>query len=56
LYIRNIILDDMGIPLLRCLALSGRLDATFHGVVNFAITEFSEVPRLLYSRTMVTGQ
>src|SRR5687768_2507593 len=32
-----------GHSLLRCYALSGRLDATFHGGVNFAFTEFSEV-------------
>ena len=30
LYIRNIIPSDMGIPLLGCLALSGRPDADFH--------------------------
>jgi hypothetical protein len=32
-----------GHSLLRCYGLSERLDATFHGVVNFAFTEFSEV-------------
>jgi hypothetical protein len=33
----------MGIPSPAVLALSGRPDADFHGIVNFAYTEFSEV-------------
>jgi hypothetical protein len=33
----------MGIPLLERRALSGRLDADFHAVANFALTAFSEV-------------
>jgi hypothetical protein len=33
----------MGIPSPAVLALSGRPDADFHGIVNFAVTEFSEV-------------
>jgi hypothetical protein len=33
----------MGIPLLGCMALSDRFDADFHGAMNFAFTEFSEV-------------
>ncbi len=39
-YIRNVVPDDAaaGDP-----GLSGRPDADFHGVVNFAFTEFSEV-------------
>ena len=45
--------DDTGIPLLEHLALSGRPDADFHAVANFALTEFSEVaPALL---TLHTG-
>jgi len=33
----------MGIPSPAVLALSGRPDADFHGIVNFAYTEFLEV-------------
>ena len=40
MYIRNITPDDMGIPLLERRALSGRLDADFHAVANFAFTAF----------------
>jgi hypothetical protein len=40
----RIIADDMDIPLLDHLALSGRPDADIHGAaVNFAQTAFSEV-------------
>src|SRR5215212_6636885 len=39
----RIIPDDMDIPLLDHLALSGRPDADIHGAVNFASTGFSEV-------------
>ena len=38
-----IIPDDMDIPLLDQLALSGRPDADIHDAVNFAFTAFSEV-------------
>jgi hypothetical protein len=43
LYIRNIIPDDMSIPLLASPGLSGWGCADFHAGVTFAITEFSEV-------------
>jgi len=43
-YIRNIIPDDTSIPSSAVLALSGRLGADFHAVVNFALRGFSEVP------------
>ena len=39
----RIIDDDMDIPLLDQLSLSGRPDADIHGAVNFAFTAFSEV-------------
>jgi hypothetical protein len=35
----RIISDDMDIPLLDHLALSGRPDADIHGAVNFVFTE-----------------
>jgi hypothetical protein len=40
LYIRNITLDDMGIPLLGYRALSGWGYTDFHASVNFAFIEF----------------
>ena len=43
LYIRNIIPDDISIPLLGYRALSGWGYADFHASVNFAFTEFYEV-------------
>jgi hypothetical protein len=43
LYIRNVMPDDMSIPSLATLALSGRRCAGFHAGVNFRYTEFSEV-------------
>jgi hypothetical protein len=43
LYIRNIIPDDMSIPLLEYLAQSGWGYADFHVGVNFAFIEFYEV-------------
>jgi hypothetical protein len=51
LYIRNLIPDDMGIPSLAVLALSGWGYADFHAGVNFRLTEFYEVlsTRLLRS-------
>ena len=45
LYIRNIIPDDMGIPLLEHLALSGWGYTDFHASMNFAFWGFSEVCR-----------
>ena len=44
-----IIPDDMDIPLLDHLALSGRPDADIHDAVNFAQTEFSEVNPQAYA-------
>jgi len=43
LYIRNIIPDDMGIPLLERITLSGWGYTAFHASVNFAFWAFSEV-------------
>jgi hypothetical protein len=43
LYIRNIMPDDMNIPLLGYRALSGWGYADFHASVNFAFWGFSEV-------------
>jgi hypothetical protein len=40
LYIRNIIPDDVSIPLLGYRALSGWGYADFHADANFALTEF----------------
>jgi hypothetical protein len=42
LYIRNIMPDDMGIPSLAILALSGWGYTDFHASVNFAFWAFSE--------------
>jgi hypothetical protein len=51
----RIIPDDMDIPLLDHLALSGRPDADFHGAgVNFVQTEFSEVRELQFLRSSHT--
>ena len=43
LYIRNIMPDDMGIPLLERITLSGWGYTHFHASVNFAFWGFSEV-------------
>jgi hypothetical protein len=43
LYIRNIIPDNMSIPLLGYLALSGWGYTDFHASMNFAFIEFYEV-------------
>jgi len=43
LYIRNIMPDDMGIPLLERITLSGWGYTHFHASVNFAFWAFSEV-------------
>jgi hypothetical protein len=48
LYIRNIIPDDMSIPLLEYLAQSGWGYADFHVGVNFAFIEFCEVELPIY--------
>ena len=42
-YIRNIIPDDMGIPLLERITLSGWGYTHFHASVNFAFWGFCEV-------------
>jgi hypothetical protein len=41
--------------LVRRFALSGRLHAAFHGVVNFAITEFSEVEHAFPAKTLMNS-
>jgi hypothetical protein len=43
LYTRNIIPDDMGIPLLEHLAISGWGYTDFHASMNFAFWDFCEV-------------
>jgi hypothetical protein len=51
LYIRNIIPDDVSIPLLEHLALSGWGYADLYAGGNFAITEFSEVREFGFLRS-----
>ena len=51
LYIRNIIPDDMGIPSLAVLALSGWGYTDFHASANFAFWGFSEVRILGFLRS-----